>query len=198
MSRAGISHYMTSGMVPWGMSRVLLPLLLVSAKAARLKIANCSISSSESSGVLATDCPLVEQGCSCADTRRELEDVKKELNQSCEACSRSESKYPLVNFAGADSGLTTSPGVLSKTSGSDSWDSKAWTSLDIESRSSPRRGVAFRCSTTGHQMISLGHGAPKTLTLLRTIFETNFVEGSDGADAPFRECAGPLEAVRMS
>ena len=72
--------------------------------------------------------------------------------------------YPLVNFAGADSGLTTSPGVLSKTSGSDSWDSKAWTSLAIESRSSPRRGVAFRCSTTGHQMIGLGHGAPKTLT----------------------------------
>ena len=36
------------------------------------------------------------------------------------------------------------------------------------------------------------------LTLSRTNFETNFVDGSDGADAPIRERAGPREVVRMS
>ena len=36
------------------------------------------------------------------------------------------------------------------------------------------------------------------LTLLRTSFETNFVEAAMELDAPIRERAGPREVVRMS
>ena len=77
--------------------------------------------------------------------------------------------YPLVVFSGLDAGLTATPGILGKTSATIGWDYHAWTDQTIESRTGPRRGIAFRCSATGHQMIGLGHGTPGSLTDWRDI-----------------------------